>query len=272
MSLLRLYGTLAVLPVGIALATAPYRIWKWMRAGKQKTEWHPKEAMKNFALLSQAKPEELSARICPKQFYNFLPYLHQGNLGMETRKETETRLSEISDIGAAAVGVVAAAIPVVKYFNTCLSNADAGTCVKIGFEDLYSLSGVQLIAGAYLIAVLAKALLIQPVISMIATDSYQDSRLLLLSIEYKKMLDALNEVLSKSQDDPKFIEAAQVAKQFLRLLPSIEKEIHISLALDTDKVKALLLPLKTACRQILIQQQLKPVVDQGVLTAASQKE
>jgi len=251
MSLLKFYGIIPLLPLAISLGTLPYRIWKSYRTPKQ-TEWKPNQAMVNFALLCSAKPEELYYRICPKSMYGMLPYLHQGNIGAENKKDADAAIGTFIEAASIATGVVAAGIPIIRYFNDCLAHQSVGTCVKEGVADVLSYAGLPLIAGGYLVSRIAKKFFIAPVMSILAADHYQQMRIVLLNAEYQKMLFSLNQILDMPADDPKFIQTTQLAKQFLRMAPHIENEIHTSLGIDRLEAKSLLMPLQTACRQILI--------------------
>ena len=257
MSLLKFYATFPILVIAGTVLSIPFKMWKRHSVGK--SAWSPKEAMENLARLSQSTPEELSHHICPKALYRLVPFLHQGQLGVETQKEADAIFDNMIEIGSIGVGTAAAMIPIAKWFGICLSNAGLGTCAKLGVEDLFSLSGVQLLAGAYLISQIAKHFFIAPVINVLGRDGLVPHRTLLISNEYTILLKALNEAYDLPHNDPKSIEAAQIAKQFLRLSPHIAKELHDSLALDNDKAKELIIPLQTACRQIMAKQALENV-------------
>ena len=256
MSLLKFYGTVALLPLAVKTLSVPHTIWKKYSVGKQ-AGWEPNEALVNLARLSLSKPEELPYRICPNSFYTLVPTLHQGHLSVDSKKEADEVFRTIEALAGLSAGAAAAAIPIARWFGSCFANAGLGTCAKLGVEDLFTLSGLQLLAGAYLVSQIAKRFLIAPVIIMLSQDNFLPQRTLLISEEYTKMLHALNNNLEKPHDDRAFIEAAEIARQFLRLSPLIAKELHQSLALDTDKAKELIIPLETACRQILAKQKLE---------------
>jgi len=253
MSLLKFYGTIPLIPLAINLGMMPYHMWKAWRAPK-KVEWKPNETMLNFALLCIAKPEELPHRICPKSMHSFVPYLHQGVIGAENKKEADAAFETFVETASIAAGVCIAGIPIAKYFSACLSKQGLATCAKEGAADLVSYAGLPLIAGCYLAYRIAKGFFIAPIVSVLTRDAYQDTRMDLLAAEYKKILVALNVILDLPPGDPKFVQTAPLAKQFLRLLPHIENEIHKSLALDRQQAKDLLMPLQTACRHILVKQ------------------
>jgi hypothetical protein len=251
MSLLKFYGTLPLIPLAVTLGMAPYRMWKAWRAPKQ-VEWKPNETMMNFALLCLAKPEEFPHRICPKSIRSFVPYLHQGVIGVETKQEADAAFETVVETISLAAGVCVAGIPIAKYFSACLSTQGFGICAKEGAADLVSYAGLPLIAGCYLAYRIAKGFFISPIVAVLIQDPYQATRMNLLDTEYKKILVSLNEILALPPEDPKFVHTAPLAKQFLRLSPHIENEIHQSLGLDRQQAKALLMPLQTACRHILV--------------------
>jgi hypothetical protein len=140
-----------------------------------------------------------------------------------------------------------------------LSNAGLGTCAKLGIEDLLSLSGFQLILGAYLISRIAKFLILPSFIRILTQDTSLPDRIFLISEMNAKMTKALNEAMEKLPTDPQFVKAALIAKQFLRLSPHIVQEMHDSLAIDHDQAQEILIKLQTACRQILAKQALDAI-------------
>ncbi len=253
MSLLKFYGTLPLIPLAIGLGIMPYRMWKAWRVPKI-VAWKPNETMLNFALLCIAKPEELPHRICPKSIRSLVPYIHQGVIGVENEKEADAVFETVVETASIAAGVCIAGIPIAKYFSACLSEQGLATCAKEGAVDLVSYAGLPLLAGCYLAYRIAKGFFIAPIVSVLTKDAYQGTRIALLATEYKKILVALNEILDLPPEDPKFKATAQLAKQFLRLFPHIENEIHTSLGLDRPQAKHLLMHLQTACRHILVKQ------------------
>ncbi len=252
MSLLKFYGALPILSVTYGLTSFAYQKMKYWILPKQ-PEWDEKFAWQNFKLISQSKPEEIQYRVCPKNISRLSPYLHQGNLGFDTKAECDAAIDSTMQLVGLALGAGAFLLPVARYFTSCLSQGSLGVCVKSGIEDLFSFSGLRLFVGAYLISIFAN-FIIFPAVAPLIVDPLPQERLRLLAVEYGKMLKALHEVLDLPANDPKFIETAELAKLFLRLSPHIEQEIHKSAAMDTHEAQSIMLLLKNVCRQILVKQ------------------
>lgn len=252
MSLLKFYGALPILSVTYELTSFAYQKMKYWILPKQ-PEWDEKFGWQNFKLISQSKPEELQYRVCPKNISRLSPYLHQGNLGFDTKAECDAAIGNTMQLVGLALGAGTFLLPVARYFTSCLSQGSLGACVKSGIEDLLSFSGLRLFVGAYLISSFAN-FIIFPAVAPLIADPLPQERLRLLGVEYGKMLKALHKVLDLPADDPKFIETAELAKQFLRLSPRIEEELHRSVAMDTQEAKDVLQLLKNACQQILVKQ------------------
>jgi hypothetical protein len=249
MSITRTFYTFLLLPIPITLAASAYRRWG---PSSSKIKWDPKNVLQNFKNISQAKPEELYARVSPRQLLGLLPVVTQKMLGAENKKEAEQTVNTIKDVSGLCVGLAVATVPVIRFFSKCLEHANAAVCIKSSVDDLLSYSAIPLLAGAYLVSQVAKTFIINPLCGSLAKDPHQPMRLKLLSLEYEKMLTALNVVLEKPAEDPQFKETIVLVEQFLRISPHLINELHGSLSLDKDQATALILPLQTACRQFLI--------------------
>lgn len=274
MSLLKVYTTLVFSPLIFSAVTLPYRAYKYFNTKKDNGEWNPQDYLQTFSNLSQVKnPTELPARIAPLHLSKSRPYIHQGVLGVDSQQEADERIGILTETLSLGAGVVCASIPIVSFFNRCLESTDLGVCAQTTGQDLITYAGLPLLAGAYLISHFVKAFFIGPVLLNVSQNSL-DNHLVFkqLSDEYKKMLTALNLILDKPADDPKFIETAKLAKQFLRLSPEIEQELHNSLALDRAQAKELLLPIRVACRQFLIKASLNPIPLPAPVAAPSLEE
>ncbi len=244
---MQLHFSLPLLSLSFHALSFPYRKWKMYQIEK-KSDWNAKDSLANFIYLSQAKPEELPLRICPKQYFNILPLL-RGRLSASNN--ISAFLAKIAECTSAFFGISIPAIHIAKRFSSCLSNAPFGTCSKEMIDALFSLSGIQLLIQAFLISQIVKHLWIQPILEIVAGDPFVEHRTKLLSKEYRNMLLALSEVLDQPRDDPKLMAVVSVAKKFLSLSPQIVKEMENSLALNIEQAKELILPLQIACRQIL---------------------
>lgn len=251
MSLLKFYSALSLVPFTINALRYPYEKWKYWNMPKE-PEWDTKTALANFAHLSQSTPENLHYKICSKNIVNMAPYLHQGHLGLETKEEADAAIETIVDIGGLAAGLSAILIPVVMEFSNCHSNNSLGVCTKASAEDLLTFSGLRLLTAAYLVSALARIFFIRPTINTLARDPFPNMRVLLIAAEYGQMLGALTLVLEKPDHDPQFLETVKHAKQFLKLLPQIEQEIHRSVAIDKPEVKKILYVITVTCKQIVL--------------------
>lgn len=251
MSLIRSFYTYIILPSAvIGTVWGTRRLLKYQASSAVK--WDLKNPLQNLKNMAQAKPEEIAPRIAPLHLFNMSPLISQGFLGVENKKEAETSVNTCKDIAGLGVGLVVATIPVIRFFHGCLDHASVGVCAKTSVEDLFSYSAVPLLAGAYLVSQVAKVFIINPLFTNFARDPNQKIRFQFLSLEYTKMLTLLNIILDKPSDDPEFKKIVPIVEQFLRISPIIENELHSALSFDRDQAKELLIPLQTACRQILV--------------------
>jgi hypothetical protein len=212
-----------------------------------KVKWDPKNALQNFINMCQSEPKTLFARVSPLNLISMTPLIHQGMLGVENKKEAAAAVNTWSNIAGAGIGLTVATIPVIRFFTKCLQSASVRTCTETTVNDLLSYSAIPLLAGALLTSLVAKTFIITPLFTRFAQDPTQETRVLWLNQEYKKMLTALNSILDKPANDPKFQETVTLASQFLSLSPHIEETLHTSLSLDREQAKELVLPLQTAC-------------------------
>jgi hypothetical protein len=257
MSLLKYYSALYSIALVHQLGKYPYAALKSALVAKE-PEWDEKLALQNFKLICQAKPEELQKRICPKSVSQLTPFFHQGNLGFASKAECDAAIMKYWSFGNLAIGAAAFLLPVVRYFSSCLAQNGVGTCAESAVQDLVTFSGLKLFVGAFLISQFASAFLIAPVLVPLTNDPppFIVERIRLLGLEYNKILIGLHGVLDLPAEDPKFIETALLAKQFIHLSPQIEQALHKTCALDPAFAEGVLLVLKTACRNILVKQSL----------------
>lgn len=249
MSLMQLYFALPfALPIASAALAYPYNAWKSWNAPPTPA-WDAKDPMVNFARICNTKREALSRSIGPKQIYRQIPTLTQKTLGVKTFTEANAQINAFAEGGALVTGALVAAIPIVKFFGSCLKSADLGTCAATTARDLFSYSSFQLLAGAYLVSRVAK-LFVFNMAAVTLMDISHPMRVAPLYLEYMKIQKALTDILDQPVENTKFQETALLAKQFLRIAPTIEKELHETLSIDRIVAKGLLIPLTTVCRQI----------------------
>lgn len=258
MNLLNFYRLLPLAPLAINVCLIPYNLWIRTKSAFGNT-WDAKNPLDNFAKLSNYTPKTLAGRVCPKSLYRLAPYIHQGNLGVSNRQEANLLIENAVNLASMGTGAAIAAIPAVKFFKNCFETNGSGTCAYIASSDFLSASGIQLFVGAYLISWIAKYSLIYPVADLFTRDRLYDSRNSLCLQEYNRIADAIIALLEKPSDDPLVVRTALAAKQFLRIVPYIERELHTGCALDSDTAAAIVAPLKAACRHLLIHSAKKTV-------------
>ncbi|GEM_PF-3348852 len=253
MSLMQLYFSIPFLPLAAQLATYPYRAWKAYNAPKV-PDWDKKNPMVNLSRICQTKREILGRSLAPKQIYGLIPSLTQKTLGAATHFEANDRVNALSEAGALGAGAIAAAIPIVKFFGKCLANSGPGTCAAHTASDLFSYSSFPLLAGAYLVSRVSKIFFFNLFAVTFGLDNWYDLRRVSLTAEYQKIQGALIQVLDLSADDPKFKETVPLARQFLRIAPEIERELHETFSLDPGHAKQTLAALTNICRQIVLKE------------------
>lgn len=258
MNLLNFYRLLPLVPFTIEVCLLPYNLLIRTKSAFD-AGWDAKNPLNNFTMLSKCTPKTLVGRVCPKGLYRLVPYVHQGNLGVSNRQEANSLIDNAVNIASISAGGAIAAIPAVTFFKHCLETQELGTCTYKGAADFLSVSGIQLFVGAYLISWIAKYSLIYPVANLFTQDRQYPRRSLRVSQEYTGMTNAIIALLEKPSDDPLVVNTALAAKQFLRIAPYIEKELHVGCSLDSDAAAAIVAPLKAACRHLLIHSAKKSV-------------
>ena len=251
MNLLNFYRFLPLAPLAIEVCLIPYNLWIKTKSVFDNT-WNDTNHLDNFTMLSKCTPKTLPGRACSKRVYGMVPYIHQGNMGVANKQEANSLINNAVNIASIGAGVAIASIPAVKFFKNCLETQEMGTCAYTAGADFLSVSGIQLFVGAYLISWIAKYSLIYPLAGVCTRDRRYDLRNEISSQEYTRMAYAINALLEKPSDDPLVLKTALAAKQFLRIAPYIEKELHIGLALDAEIAGEILAPLKAACRHLLV--------------------
>lgn len=215
----------------------------------------------SFAMKSKVRPS--------------LPYFHHGHFGLKNKKDFEILRENFSSTISYMTGVGAACIPISQFFQKCLEERSGPVCIQTAASDLMTLSAFQLILGAYIISKVANTLFWNPVINTCSRDSFINSalRYFILLSEFKMMGNALTEKWNtpegtekeeaptqeadKKKEKPKPISRAElieIAKDFLKLQPYIEKELIASCAIDEKDVKEIVMPLTTACYHVLLNQ------------------
>ena len=251
MNMLNMYRLLPFVPLLVEVCLLPYNLWTRTKVVFDKT-WDVKNPLENFTMLSQCTPKTLAGRACSRGLYRQLPYVHQGNLGTQNQQEANALIDSAVDIASIAAGAAVAAIPMIKFFRNCLSTQGLGTCVYTGTADFLSVSGIQLFVGTYLISRIAKYSLVYPLANLFTADRRYFLRRDQCAQQYTEITNAINALLEKPSNDPLVLKTALTAKQFLRIAPYIEKELHTGFALDPEVAAEIVTPLKTACRHLLI--------------------
>lgn len=222
----------------------------WLSKRWKDASWDPKEAKSKFSSIVKASSkEELAKHAGCLQAHNLVPVIHQGKLGVASKKEAMALTEKYIQCISLAVSGLVATYPILKFFGKCGASSSLKDCFWRALRDLLDFSGLPLFAGACLVHLMCVRFIMKPATVHLYRDFPYGARLKVLKEQYKTMAD-LVEKESQSEDVKVREEMKQAAEQFLNHSDMIQKILHEELAIDVADTEQIILPLKTICLQI----------------------